>query len=212
MDRQKITIDTYNKSAENFQNRFMDMHLYDETYDEFCRRVEKPGARILEIACGPGNITRYISNRRPDFRILGTDLSYRMIELARINVPSAEFRVMDCRNISKLDGHFDAVMCGFCLPYLSGEESAKLFCDAFHLLNPGGLLYASAMEGESDKSGFEKTSFSGDDLVYMNYHTRGYLEEKMREAGFTAIELVTRDYPEQDGTFTTDMIFFAVKP
>lgn len=38
----------------------MDLDLYNDTYDAFCQAVYKPGARIFEIGCGPGNITRYV--------------------------------------------------------------------------------------------------------------------------------------------------------
>ena len=41
--------------------------------------------QVLEIACGPGNITKYISRLRPDFQITAIDLSPNMIELAKAN-------------------------------------------------------------------------------------------------------------------------------
>ncbi|HEY9125335.1 MAG TPA: class I SAM-dependent methyltransferase [Bacteroidales bacterium] len=212
MDKYSITIDTYNKSAVSFQDKFMNMDLYNATYDKFCQKVEKKHASILEIACGPGNITKYIAAKRPDFSIFGIDLADKMIELARVNVPSARFEVMDCRDILKINNTFDAIMCGFCLPYLTKEEATKLISDAFQLLNAGGVLYISAMEGDYSKSGYETTSFSNGNQVYVHYHQADFLKEKFKEAGFVDVELITQQYPEPDGSFTTDMIFFAQKP
>ena len=63
----------------------MDLDLYDDTYDTFCEEVNIENATILEIGCGPGNITKYLLNKRPDFRIEGVDVSPNMILLAVAN-------------------------------------------------------------------------------------------------------------------------------
>lgn len=212
MDKYDKTIETYNKSAIRFQDKFMDMDLYNDAYQKFCNKlIEKENANIFEIACGPGNITKYLLSERPDFNILGIDLSPKMIELAKINNPTADFQLMDCREISKIDKKYDGIMCGFCLPYLSREESAKLISDSAGLLKPKGWIYISTMEGDYDKSGFETTSFSGQDKIYIHYHQADFLINALTKGGFIDIDLQRKDYPEQDGTFTTDMIFIAQK-
>jgi len=155
------TIETYNNAAERYQDKFMEMDLYNDTFDKFCNLIQKENVEILEIATGPGNITKYLRSKRPDFKIFGIDLAPKMIELAKRNNPEAEFRVMNCKDISTIDRKFDAIMCGFCMPYLSKEECAKLISDSSGLLSTNGLLYFSTMEGDYDKSGFETTSFSG---------------------------------------------------
>ena len=45
----------------------MDLDLYDDTYDTFCGEVNIENAAILEIGGGPGNITKYLINKRSDF-------------------------------------------------------------------------------------------------------------------------------------------------
>lgn len=45
-----------------------------------------------------------------------------MIELAKKNNPTAYFDVMDSRHIGELTDSYDAIICGFCLPYLSDQE------------------------------------------------------------------------------------------
>ena len=211
MDKYATTIDTYNKSAVNFQNKFMDMDLYNSTYDKFCNLIEKQNASVFEIACGPGNITKYLLSKRPEFKIVGIDLSAEMIKLARINNPTAEFLLMDCRDIYKINNKYDAIMCGFCFPYLSKKECAKMIRDMFSILNINGVVYISAMEGDYNKSGYEKTSFSGNHQVYIHYHQAGFLTNTLKGAGFKNIELIRQNYPEPDGTFSTDMIFLAKK-
>lgn len=211
MDKYAITIDTYNQAAKQYQDKFMDMNLYNDSYDKFCNLVVGKNAQVFEIACGPGNITRYLLSRRPDFKILGIDLSPGMVELAKVNIPTADFLLMDCRDISSINKKFDAIMCGFCLPYLSREESAKLIADASELLNPSGIIYLSTMEGDYDKSGFEKPSFSNQSKIFVHYHQADYLTKALADSGFTIIDIQRQEYPEQDGTITTDMIFLAQK-
>ncbi len=126
MDKTQSVREGFDKNAQAYQDRFMDFELYNDTFDFFCEQVKSPHAEVLDIATGPGNISRYLLNQRPDFRLLGIDLSPRMVELAKINNPSSHFQVFDCRELSRLNRSFDGIICGFGLPYLSKEEALKL--------------------------------------------------------------------------------------
>lgn len=144
MDTYKETFDTWNKVAKLYQEKFMNLDLYDDTYDTFCEQVNIENSTILEIGCGPGNITKYLLNKRPDFRIEGIDILPNMIELAKANNPTADFKVMDCREIDKLQSKFDGIICGFCFPYLSEFDSSKLVKGCGNLLNDKGV-YTSVL-------------------------------------------------------------------
>jgi 2-polyprenyl-3-methyl-5-hydroxy-6-metoxy-1,4-benzoquinol methylase len=134
-----------------------------------------------------------------------------MIEIARKRVPDVDFRVMDVRRISEIGGKFDAIMCSFCLPFLSKEDSAKLIADCSIHLNPGGVVYFSTMEGNEDRAGFETTSFSGESEVYFNYHRQDDLEAALIENGFILNRIDRQEYLEPDGSITIDLIFIALR-
>ena len=187
----------------------MDFDLYNDTFDLFCKSIEKENAEILELACGPGNITKYLLQKRSDFRVLGTDLAPKMIELAQQNNPKAEFQIMDCRDFIKLNKKFDGIMCGFGLPYLSKEDAVRLIKDASNSLNKNGVLYLSTMEDDYNKSGLKKGS-TGDE-IFMHYHQADYLSDALEQNGFQLITLQRKDFPEQNGTITTDLILIARK-
>lgn len=53
MDRYKETFETWNKLASLYQDKFMDLDLYNHTYDFICDSMTKRGAKLLEIGCGP---------------------------------------------------------------------------------------------------------------------------------------------------------------
>lgn len=210
MAKTKTPKEIFNKYADKYQDKFMDFELYHDTFDVFCEYVKRENADILEIACGPGNITKYLLKRRPDFKILGIDIAENMIEFAKSNNPNAHFKVIDCRDISALDKKYDAVMCGFCLPYLSKQETEKLIRDVSRLLNTGGMFYLSTMEKDYEKSGY-KISSSGEDQTYIHYYEAGYLTKVLKENCFKIIDIQRKEYPETDGTKTTDLIIIAQK-
>jgi len=208
MDKYEITIDTFDRLADAYQEKYMDFDFYFDTYDTFCELVKEVNATILEVACGPGNITKYLLNKRPDFQIEGIDLAPNMVKLARINNPKASFQVMDSREVSAIGRQFDAIVCGFCFPYLSKNDIAKFLVDARSLLKPGGILYISTMEGDDEKSGFQ-TSDTGD-RVYIQYHHFEYINHHLKLNGFKTIEVKRKAFPEDKGLPATDLFVFAL--
>lgn len=207
MDKYQITIDTFNRLADAYQDKYMDFDFYWDTYDTFCGLVTREGAAILEVACGPGNITKYLLDKRPDFKIEGIDLAPNMVKLALANNPAASFQVMDSRKMTAIGRQFDAIMCGFCFPYLSKKDIAKFFVDARSLLKTGGILYVSTMEGDDEKSGFQ-TSGAGD-KVYIYYHQFEYINHHLKLNGFKTIEVKRKAFPEDKGLPATDLFVFA---
>jgi len=207
MDKTKIAVDIFNKLAGAYQAKFMDVSLYHDTFDVFCRAIKKQDAEILELACGPGNITQYIISKQPDFKILGTDLAPNMIELAKINNPSAQFQLLDSRDIKQLHKTYDAIMCGFILPYLSKDEAIQLIKDSALILNKNGVIYISTMEDDYSSSGLKKGS-TGDE-IYMHYHQADYLTEALIQSGFSIVDIQRKTYPAADNTNVVDLILIA---
>lgn len=196
MDPYKETFETWNKVASLYQEKFMELNLYNDTYDLICNAVIKNKATILEIGCGPGNITRYLLSKRPDFNIFGIDISPNMIELAKINNPKTNFAVMDSRNISEIETKYDAIVCGFCLPYLSETDSQKLIFEANNLLNDRGFLYLSFVEGDPNKSGYQAGSTG--DRSYFYYHNLDQLKTQLLENSFEDLKIFKVEYKKSE--------------
>jgi predicted TPR repeat methyltransferase len=203
MNKTEIAVSIFDRWANLYQEKFMNVDLYGDSLDLFCKHVKKNGD-VLELACGPGNVTKYILNKRSDLKILGTDLSENMLELARENNPSAVFTKMDCKDISKLNKTYDAIICAFALPYLSKEEAMALIKDASRRLNKDGLFYISTMEDDYSKSGW--VSSSQGDQLFMHYHEAGYIKETLENNGFEIIDLSRKEYAGPDGKPVTDLL------
>lgn len=208
-NRYTETFETWNKVAGLYQDKFMDLDLYNDTYNFICNNIVKDKAKILEIGCGPGNITKYLLSKRPDFEIFGIDIASNMIELAKRNNPAADFAVLDSREISKLEKKYDGIICGFCLPYLSQAESHKLITDSYKLLNEDGLLYLSFVEGDPDNSGFRVSSTG--DRVYFYFHDLNDLKTQLAESKFEELKTFTVEYKRSENEIEIHTILLARK-
>lgn len=200
----------FSRYAESYQESFMNLTLYDDTYDAFCSLIEKEKPHIFEIGCGPGNITRYLLSRRPDFRIKATDLASGMIDLARKNVPEAVFSELDCRDLDLLNTHFDGIICGFCIPYLSEESCRKLIVDCARLLNKDGIAYFSLIEDDYEKSGFKPTS-DGKSGCPIYYYKEQQLQEWLAESGFKTAFVRRKQFERPSDGISVHLILIVKK-
>jgi chemotaxis methyl-accepting protein methylase len=116
-----------------------------------------------------------------------------MIALAKQNCPSATFNTMDCRDISSLEQRFDAMVCGFCLPYLNMDEIKKLVSDAADLLVTNGILYISAIEKDHQESGYQKSS-NGEDSCMIYYYKEKDLHPILKSCDFTESHIFRKDF------------------
>ncbi len=185
----------------------MDLSLYDDSYRRFCELLPSGRARVLDAACGPGNVSRYLIAQRPDLDLLGIDLAPRMVEFARQAVPSARYVVHDCRRLADLRMHFDGIICAFGLPYLSAQEATDFFQAASQALYPGGVFYLSTMLGKSEDSGF--VSYDAGHRVYVNYHDEEHLKRSLHACGFSPVWQTHIPSPSQATKHSTDLVIVA---
>jgi ubiquinone/menaquinone biosynthesis C-methylase UbiE len=207
----QLAVQLFDTYAQTYQQNYMDVGLYHDALNAFCQAIPTENASILELACGPGNITQHLLRQRPDFNILATDLSPNMIALAQANNPQATCQLMDIRDVDKIEQTYDAVLCGFGLPYLTREEAVQWIADAAKLLGPGGVLYVSAIEDDYSKSGFMPSSPGSTDGLYQFYHQRDHLSAVFEANGLNVIYLESKSYQDRKGRPTTDLMMVGKK-
>jgi ubiquinone/menaquinone biosynthesis C-methylase UbiE len=206
-----ISVLRFDEFAQEYASKFMNIEAYEHMIETFCKEISSSNPKILELGCGPGNITKYLKTKFPNSSYVAIDLSPKMIEIARQHVKDIDFRIMDVREMATIDTTFDAIMCSFCLPFLSKEDTDNLIVDCAKQLNTNGIIYISTMEGDETDAGFESTSFSGSAEIYFNYHLRQNLEKSLLENGFDMLSFCAQDYHEPDGSILTDLIFIGIK-
>lgn len=201
----------FNKYAQTYADKYMDVSKYQDSLDLFCKTMPYSGADILDVACGPGNITKYILGRRPKDQILGIDLAPEMLKIARQINPSATFQNHDAKHINTLEESFDGIICAFGLPYLSKEEAIQFIQQASKALNTNGLLYISTMEGKYDDSKWLGPSSGGDEKLFTYYHESEHLLSALSKNNFKPLDVSRVSTKKEDGSITTDLIIIAQK-
>lgn len=104
----------------------------------FARHGLAPGARVLELACGTGEITRVLVEH--GCRIDAIDACEAMLERARAKHAgrSVAFRLADAEVTMADDAAYDDVVCRNLVWTLVDPDSA--FADWWRVLKPGGRL------------------------------------------------------------------------
>lgn len=142
---------------ENY-DRYLGPVLFEPCARDLARRVPaKPGARVLEIACGTGIVTRYLRERLPrDARLVATDLNPPMIEIARRKlegVKGIDWQPADACALPFAAGSFDVVVCEFGLMFVPDKPLALR--EARRVLSPGGTFLFNVWDS-LDRNTFAK--------------------------------------------------------
>jgi len=203
--------EVFDSCAKQYEEKFLDDDRYNSIYYLFCDLVKKKNPKVLEIGCGPGNTIRSVLKIRPDFEVLGIDLSPKMIELAKKNNPASNFKRLDAREINTLDEKFDVVICSFCLPYLNKQEALSLISDIADIMQPGGLLYISTMEDDYNNSGLRPPSGGAGKEVYVYYHEASYLINALEQNNFKIYHHQKLEYLSTSNEVTKDLIIISTK-
>lgn len=179
------TIKIFNDAALGYQEKYMDVSPYHEVLLYLCNSIKKGNPQILDVACGPGNVAKFVTDHVADVSITCTDLAPAMLELAIENIPHADVAMLDAKDITDLKRKFDAIIASFIFPYLLKEEVCAFIKDAARMLNEDGVLYISTMLGKNTDSGY--VGPSNGVQMYMNYHEVEYLESALVEFGYDII-------------------------
>jgi ubiquinone/menaquinone biosynthesis C-methylase UbiE len=95
--------------------------------------------RVLELACGTGEVTRLIHDLGHEVTAL--DFSEAMLKVARAKhagKPRLRFILADAENTMEPDGHYDAIICRHLVWTLT--QPGQAFADWHRVLKPGGRV------------------------------------------------------------------------
>ncbi|HET7466526.1 MAG TPA: methyltransferase domain-containing protein [Candidatus Dormibacteraeota bacterium] len=155
MKSKELYPQVFSRHAEAYKRRLDDIMARGEARGRL-RMIElagaRPGMTVLDLACGPGNMTRLLASRvQPSGRVIGVDLARGMIDLARHEQPRRVwFAVMDIERLGLSDGAFDSVVCGHGLQF--APHLGRALREARRVLRPAGVLAASVPAPARDDS------------------------------------------------------------
>jgi SAM-dependent methyltransferase len=135
-----------------------------------------PGARVLDLGCGPGTVPYA---RFPRLRFYGID------QFAHPDTrgwpKNACLALADAERLPWADGCFDAALCNFVFEHLREPRVALRELD--RVVRPGGLLYMSVPRHSSMEDRLYRLTVKGGGHL-QRYTLQGFLELMYQESGF----------------------------
>ena len=181
MDFKDIVKSGYNKIADRYlAERTRDSEDV-RLLDEFITRLPK-GAKVLDAGCGAGiPISQMLSEK---FEVTGVDFSEAQIELARKNVPHANFI---CEDMTKLDfpeNTFDGICSYYAIIHIPREEHQALLANFYRMLKTSGVaLLCLGAENLTDDI---EENYLGTRMYWSHYDRETYLK-MLKECGFAIL-------------------------
>ena len=180
-----------------------------------------PGQCVLDLGCGPGNISVALAKSVAPGETRGIDIEPSQVELAQFvaaehGVANATFEVADATLLPYDDGYFNIVNCCDILAYI--PDTAAVLSEARRVLKPGGILHCREM--------IIASSFVFPENKYLN---RGWeifsdllqaddghpqigkeLQNHLEKAGFTNLQ-VSPTFETYSGAEGVDLFYRMVK-
>jgi SAM-dependent methyltransferase len=181
----KRTIWSYDRIADMFSQRWFE-HPPLVALDKFAYLLPRR-ARVLDAGCGPGHHAKYLG--RLGFDVLGIDLSWGMLSIARRRVPTLDFHHMDARRLAFPDSTFDGVWCAAMALHVPKEELLNLLSGFRRVLRPHGLLGINMQVGRPS----EVVNIGADHRFFEYYRDSREIGRFVRRSGF---RVVAEDYGE----------------
>ncbi|MEU2718481.1 methyltransferase domain-containing protein [Streptomyces sp. NPDC007205] len=108
-----------------------------------------PGDRVLDVACGTGEIALCAAQKRiPGVHITGVDIAEDMLTIARHRamqhgLTDIMFEKADMERLPYPDASFNAIACGFAVFF--AHDITKAIASFWRLLQPGGRLVLATL-------------------------------------------------------------------
>jgi SAM-dependent methyltransferase len=194
-DPKSLVASGYDLIAEVYLERYARSAVRDHWLKKLIALLPQK-ARILDLGCGAGiPVARELTAL--GFQVVGVDGSARQIELARANVPWAEFLQADMNSLQFSADSFDAVAAFYSVTHVPRTEHAALFQQIAKWLRPGGVFAASL---GADKPGDWRGDWLGVEMFFSHFDAETN-EQLIREAGFTIEHAKIVEQDNEDGRF-----------
>ncbi len=192
---------TYDKIAGEWHKDHKNDDWWIGSTDAFVSFL-KPGYTVLDAGCGAGTKSKYLQNK--GLKVTGIDFSEKMIEIAKKEVPEAEFFVMDMKEAHKLKKMFDGIFMQASLLHIPKKEVPGVIENmAKNNIKPGGYIYIAVKEIRPGRP--EEEIKAEDDYGYkyerfFSYFTAGEIKDFLNKSG---LEIA---YEDIKGTGRTNWI------
>jgi ubiquinone/menaquinone biosynthesis C-methylase UbiE len=142
-----LTIETYNNTALKYVHLTHDRRPQRE-FNDFCQSVAS-GGLVLDAGCAGGRDCQALVER--GFRVVGVDLSEKMLQIAQTAVQNGNFKQADLRKIPLDDGTVDGVWCCASLLHLKHSEVPTALTEFRRVLKKDAVCCILVKEGSGEE-------------------------------------------------------------
>ena len=206
-------------NLETGQTATIDAPLAMERVTQAAAAVTPHATDMLDIGCGAGNFTLKLLQTLPDLNATLIDLSRPMLDRAVSRVAPCTAGTVtaiqgDIREVALSDASFDIIVAAAVFHHLREDaEWRSVFTKCYRALRPGGALWIFDLVAHDHPAvhammwkqfGAYLSGLKGDDY---RDHVFAYIEQEdtprslvyqldmLREAGFTAVEVLHKNGP-----------------
>lgn len=116
----------------------IDRYWRARTVSRVASILARPAARVLDVACGTGDLTAALQNRSASARVLGSDFCHPMLLSATGKLAHSRLFEADALHLPVAAGSFDLVTIAFGFRNLTNYRDGLL--ELRRILKPGGVL------------------------------------------------------------------------
>jgi ubiquinone/menaquinone biosynthesis C-methylase UbiE len=124
----------------------------NKIHDALIAQAElESGMRVLEIGCGPGNLTIRAKRAHPGVELIGSDPDPRALARAQRKargLAGIRFERAYAQELPYSDGEFDRVLSSLMLHHLDDDVRTSAAAEIFRVLRPGGRLHLVDIGGD----------------------------------------------------------------
>ena len=185
MEKKDIVRRGYNNTAKKLQDIFGLEKEESNKFiflNDFISRLPYTGC-VLDAGCGNGAYSQYLSNK---YKVIGVDISEKQIELARQNVPNAEFICEDMTKIRFPDEYFDGILSYYSIIHVPREEHYELLSNFYHMLKVNGVMLLN-FHMIDDPESYEDNFFGTGIKMYWSGYNKNINLNMLKKIGFKII-------------------------
>lgn len=162
MKKEEIVRKGYDEIAPKFKEF---RNIFDNLQElEHLATLLPEKAKVLDVGCGIGiPVARFFVDY--GFSVTGIDISERMVELAKQNVPKVEFFQYDMNELVFPDNAFHCITAVYSLFHVPREKHFSILKSFHRMLKQEGILFFCV----GHLGGDDTDEFLGEEMFWSNY-------------------------------------------
>ena len=178
-----LTLNSYESTTEEYATHTASLHPH--LYAQKFMKMLPPSSKIIDIGCGPGRDAKIFQQQ--GLKVTGIDFSPKMIAMAKLNTPQAEFHVMDIEKLNFPKNTFDGVWASASFLHIPKKNMPYVLNTIHSFLKPERIFYLSVKKGTNEI--LTQDERYGNQQKFWAFFEEQELAKLLQEAQFEIVEM-----------------------